>query len=82
MTGSRERLDDFEEACNVGTKFFECAAAMVTRDGVVHRLPQALNTVDPGMIGGLEQQLDPGMARQPRVDLVTLVYAVVVEDEQ
>ena len=66
----------------MGAEFFECAAAMVAREGVVHRFPQALDRVDPRMIDGLEQQLDPGMARQPRVDLAAVVYAVVVEDEQ
>ena len=54
---------------------------MVTSHGVVQRLPQPFDVVDPGMVGGLEQQLELRVVRQPVPCDMTLVDNVVIDNE-
>ena len=54
---------------------------MVSSDGVMHRLPQPLDDIDPGVVDRLEQQLELGVALQPTFNQLALVDSIVVEDE-
>ena len=57
------------------------ATAVITRHGVMHSFPEPLDDVDPGMIDGLEEQLELSICTQPPLDELALVDFVVVEDE-
>ena len=54
---------------------------MVSGDGVVHGFPQSLDSFDPGIVDGLEEQLELRIAGQPPGDDIGLVDDVVAEDE-
>lgn len=54
---------------------------MIARHRVVHRFPKSFDAIDARMIGRLEQEFDLRMPGQPGIDRETLVYAIVVEDE-
>ena len=54
---------------------------MVTSHGVVECLPYPFNIVNPGMIGGLKEQLEFRITRQPAPRDMTLMDDVVVDDE-
>lgn len=54
---------------------------MVAGYGVVECLPQPLDVIDPRVVGGLEEQREFRIARQPASCDVALVNNVVIEDE-
>ena len=54
---------------------------MIAGHGVVQRLPQPLNHVDPRVIDGLEEQLELRVVDQPPPGEGTLVHDEVVHDE-
>ena len=54
---------------------------MIACHGVMHRLSQPLDDIDPGAVGGLEQKPELQVLRQPALDHSTLVDGVVVEDK-
>ena len=54
---------------------------MIARDGVMHLFPQPFNLVDPRMVGGLEDDLELRIIRQPSIHNFALVDDVVVSDE-
>ena len=65
----------------MGAQIFERATAMISRHGVVHAFPQSLDAIDPGVVGGLEEQLELGVFVERSVDGPALVDPVVVENE-
>ena len=54
---------------------------MVAGHSVMHGLPQPFDLIDPGMVDGLEAQLELAVVRQPTGHATGLVDDVVVEDE-
>lgn len=78
MLVAGERLSDEKEASHGPHAWFEGGVAMVAGDGVVHRFPESLDDVDPGMIGRLEQELDARMMRRPGTGDAALVELVVI----
>lgn len=54
---------------------------MVAGDGVMELFPRLLDVIDPRTVGGLEHQLEPGMACQPALSHTALVNHEVVHDE-
>ncbi len=57
-------------------------AMMVAGYGVMRRLPQPLYDIDPGVVDRLEEPLELRVLYQPAFNQLTLVDAIVVEDEQ
>lgn len=61
--------------------FVQGAAAMVPDHGLLQLFPEARDAIDPGVVSRLEQQLEPGIFRQPSTRLVTTMNDVVVDDQ-
>ena len=57
------------------------AATVISSNGVMHRLPQPFDDIDPRVVGGLEAQLELRVCIQPPLNHLTLVNTIVVEDE-
>src|SRR5210317_1424424 len=82
MTGTWEGAYCFHEGSHIAHELVHCGVAMVAGDGVMQLLPQLLDVVDPRRVGGLENQLELRMARQPAVGNTAVVNHEVVHDEQ
>ena len=60
---------------------FHCRLLMISSHGVVEGFPQPFDFIDPRMIDGLKQQLEPGVIGQPALCDMAFVYHEVVDNE-
>ena len=53
-----EWLHDVKKAFDMRTRLGECAALVISDDGVLHRFAQPFNLIDPGMVNRLKLQFE------------------------
>lgn len=79
MPVSWEGLAEFEEAPRGAHELLGGCKAIFGRDGIVHGLAQALDGIDAGMVGGVEEQANAEVMGEPGTGEVAIVDDVVVE---
>ena len=81
MTSAWEGFGRAKEAPDVAHQGIEGCMPMVASHGVMQLLPQPLDDIDPWTVGGLENQVELWMAREPVLGHPALVNGVVVDDK-
>ena len=62
---SRKGLNGVHETIHGAHELLKGVEAVIASDGVMKDTPQPLDAIDPRMVGGLEEQVELGVRRQP-----------------